>query len=135
MQALLDAVRATGAKNVVIAGGLDWSYDLSGILQGRQLSDPDGNGVIYANHAYPFKGDSVDVWISRMEKAAASLPIIVGRVSAARAGRIGEYAGAERRQNPPRHWVTIGCSTSCRLSRITSGHGRRGTFIPRPGQP
>ena len=58
MQALLDAVRSTGAKNVVIAGGLDWSYDLSGILDGRRLSDPLGNGVIYANHAYPFKGDT-----------------------------------------------------------------------------
>ena len=77
MQPLLDAVRATGAKNVVIAGGLDWAYDFSGILQGRQLKDPDGNGVIYANHAYNNKGHSVDVWISRMEKAAASLPIIV----------------------------------------------------------
>ncbi len=42
MQALLDAVRATGAKNVVIAGGLDWSYDLSGFLEGKQLVDRDG---------------------------------------------------------------------------------------------
>ena len=37
MQALLDAVRGTGAQNVVIVGGLDWSYDYSGILEGRQL--------------------------------------------------------------------------------------------------
>ncbi len=27
MQALLDTVRAAGAKNVVVAGGLDWAYD------------------------------------------------------------------------------------------------------------
>ena len=32
MQEMLDAVRATGRKNVVIAGGLDWAYDFSGIL-------------------------------------------------------------------------------------------------------
>ena len=32
MQTLLDTVRATGAKNVVVAGGLDWAYDFSGIL-------------------------------------------------------------------------------------------------------
>lgn len=77
MQQLLDTVRAAGAKNVVIAGGLDWAYDFSGILAGRQLSDPQGNGVIYANHCYDNKDDSVDEWITNMEKASAKLPIIV----------------------------------------------------------
>ena len=77
MQKLLDTVRATGAKNVVIVGGLDWSYDFSGILQGRQLSDPQGNGVIYANHAYNNKGDAVETWIAKVAKAAEKLPIIV----------------------------------------------------------
>jgi TolB protein len=77
MQALLDTVRATGAKNVVIAGGLDWAYDMSGFLEGKQLVDPNGNGVIYANHAYPFKGDTVERWLAKMEKASKVLPIIV----------------------------------------------------------
>jgi hypothetical protein len=77
MQALLRAVRATGARNVVIVGGLNWSYDLSGILEGRQLADPEGSGVIYANHAYPFKGETVERWIARMETATAALPVIV----------------------------------------------------------
>lgn len=77
MQQLLDTVRATGANNVVVAGGLDWAYDLSGILAGRQLSDPHGNGVIYANHCYDNKHDSVDAWIAKMEKASAKLPVIV----------------------------------------------------------
>ena len=77
MQELLDTVRATGAKNVVIAGGLDWAYDFSGILGGRQLSDPKGNGVIYASHCYDNKGDSVYAWIAKMETATARLPVIV----------------------------------------------------------
>jgi beta-galactosidase len=77
MQAMLDAVRSTGAKNVVICGGLDWAYDFSGILDGRQLSDPNGNGVIYSNHCYDNKGDSVDTWIAKMETATARLPVIV----------------------------------------------------------
>ena len=77
MQALLDTVRATGAKNVVIAGGLDWAYDFSGILEGRQLFDPHGNGVIYANHCYDSKNDSVDAWIAKMETASAKFPVIV----------------------------------------------------------
>ncbi len=77
MQAMLDAVRATGAKNVVIVGGLDWSYDLSGFLKGYQLDDRTGHGIIYANHAYPFKGDSVERWLAKMEAATKTLPVIV----------------------------------------------------------
>jgi len=66
MQTLLDAVRAAGAKNVVVAGGLDWAYDFSGILDGHRLADPNGNGVIYANHCYDNKHESVQAWISKM---------------------------------------------------------------------
>ena len=77
MQKLLDTVRATGAQNVVIAGGLDWSYDFSGILAGVQLFDRTGHGVIYANHAYNNKGDTAAEWIAKMEAAAAKLPVIV----------------------------------------------------------
>jgi endoglucanase len=77
LQTLLDAVRATGAKNVVVAGGLDWAYDFSGILAGHRLADPHGNGVLYANHCYDNKNQSVDTWIKNMEAAAAQLPVIV----------------------------------------------------------
>ena len=78
MQPLLDAVRATGAKNLVVIGGLDWSYDFSGILEGRQLKDPEGNGIIYANHCYDNKKQKVDTWIANMEIASKEFPIIIG---------------------------------------------------------
>lgn len=55
LQKLLDVCRATGAKNVVIAGGLDWAYDLRGIADGYALSDAGGNGVVYDTHIYPSK--------------------------------------------------------------------------------
>jgi endoglucanase len=77
MQRLLDTVRAIGAKNLVVAGGLDWAYDFSGILEGRQLKDPNGNGVLYPNHCYDNKRQLVDTWIANMEKASAKLPIII----------------------------------------------------------
>jgi Cellulase (glycosyl hydrolase family 5) len=77
MQRLLDTVRATGARNVVIAGGLDWAYDMSGFLNGHRLKDPAGNGVIYANHCYDNKGQSVFTWIEDMERASAKIPVIV----------------------------------------------------------
>jgi hypothetical protein len=78
MQPLLDAVRATGARNVAFVGGLNWAYDFSGVLEGRELKDPEGNGVIYDNHAYPFKGDSAAAWVAKMEMAAEKLPIFIG---------------------------------------------------------
>lgn len=90
MQALLDTVRATGAKNVVVAGGVDWAYDLSGILDGRQLSDAKGHGVIYANHAYPFKGDTVDKWAGKMRTAGQTLPLIVSEFGSDPKGGAGE---------------------------------------------
>jgi hypothetical protein len=77
MQPLLDAVRETGAQNVTVIGGLDWSYDLSGILDDGPLADPHGHGLLYANHAYPFKGDTVEEWTAKMTRADQRLPLIV----------------------------------------------------------
>jgi hypothetical protein len=90
MQPLLDIVRSTGAKNVVVVGGLDWAYDFSGILAGRQLKDPTGNGIIYANHVYDNKSESVFTWIASMEEASAKFPIIISE--------FGGSGGANRRQ-------------------------------------
>ncbi len=83
MQQLLDAVRTTGARNLIVAGGLDWAYDFSGILEGRQLKDPTGNGVLYPNHCYNNKNQAVETWIANMEKAAAKLPVIISEFGGA----------------------------------------------------
>ncbi len=48
MQQLYDTVRATGAQNLVLIGGLDWAYDLSGIPANRI----DGYNIVYATHPY-----------------------------------------------------------------------------------
>jgi endoglucanase len=48
MQQLYDAVRAAGAHNLVIIGGLDWAYDLSGVPVHRI----DGYNIVYATHPY-----------------------------------------------------------------------------------
>ena len=96
MQEMLDTIRATGARNVVIAGGIDWAYDFSGILAGRRLSDPKGNGVIYASHCYDNKGDSVYAWIAKMELATARLPVIVSE--------FGGNSGPSRRV-PADNWL------------------------------
>ena len=74
MQRLIDAVRAAGAKNVVVVGGLDWGYDLSGVVGGFALSDAGGNGIVYDSHIYPWKRD----WAGKVLTAAAKHPILVG---------------------------------------------------------
>lgn len=79
MQGLLDTVRQAGAKNVVVAGGLDWAYDLSGILNGHALADPNGHGVMYATHIYPWKKD----WDVHVTPAARRYAVYVGEVGCA----------------------------------------------------
>ncbi|NLB69348.1 MAG: glycoside hydrolase family 5 protein [Lentisphaerae bacterium] len=75
-QALVDAVRETGAKNIVIAGGLDWAYDLTGNAAGYTVDDAGGNGVMYASHIYPWKSD----WAGNVLCMADKAPIFIGEV-------------------------------------------------------
>lgn len=80
MQGLLEAVRATGARNVVVAGGLDWGYSLTGIADGHALSDPLGAGVMYGSHIYPWKGRLPENWAPHVLPVADRYPIFVGEV-------------------------------------------------------
>lgn len=76
MQKMLDTVRATGAKNIVVVGGLDYAYDLTGIVNGFAMKDPSGNGIMYASHVYPWKRG----WQKKFLDAAAKHPILLGEV-------------------------------------------------------
>ena len=82
LPALVAAIRSTGAKNVIVAGGINWAYEVSGISNGRGLSDPTGHGVVYAVHPYPheYSGlgrETIAQWTARMEAFARKFPIIV----------------------------------------------------------
>jgi|GEM_PF-219930 len=76
MQAIVEAVRATGAKNMIVSGGLDWSYDLSGIVNGYALDDKGGNGIMYVSHIYPWKKD----WKEKVLVAVDKYPIIITEI-------------------------------------------------------
>lgn len=78
MQALVDAVRGTGAKNVLVIGGLDWAYDARGFLEGYALDDRGGNGCMVSVHCYPWKSNWQDMFL----KAAAKYPLFIGEVGA-----------------------------------------------------
>lgn len=83
-QEILDMIRKKGAKNIVIAGGLDWAYYFDGLCDGYngmehgyKLEDPTGNGVIYDTHIYPMKPEYNPVE-KAVECLADEAPILVG---------------------------------------------------------
>jgi hypothetical protein len=78
MQALLEAVRSTGARNVVLVGGLDYAYDLSGMAQGFALTEKGGNGIVLSTHIYPWKKG----WQEKVLVVAEKHPIFVGELGA-----------------------------------------------------
>jgi endoglucanase len=98
MQALVDVIRSTGARNVIVAGGINWAYEVGGILEGRQLSDPRGNGVVYGVHPYPHEypglgRETILQWTARMEAFGQKLPFFVL-----------EFGSIERMWPFPKEW-------------------------------
>jgi len=82
LPALVEAIRSTGAKNVIVAGGINWAYELEGIPGARELADPKGHGIIYAAHPYPHPYEHIGretlaKWTARTEAFAQKLPLIV----------------------------------------------------------
>jgi hypothetical protein len=78
-QALVDAVRSTGAKNVVMVPGLGYTADLTGWAAHRP-NDPTGN-LAASLHLYNFVG-CVDTtcWDMRYRALAQSVPIVTGEI-------------------------------------------------------
>jgi endoglucanase len=86
-QEVINMIRKQGAKNICIAGGLDWSYYFEGITKGYdgleygyRLEEPEGyegNGIMYDTHVYPMKPE-----YNPVEKAIGcvmdEVPILVG---------------------------------------------------------
>ena len=75
LQAVLNAVRGTGANNLVVVGGLKWASDLSGVLPGGGYALTDtssGNGIMYDMHIYPWHAFAG--WVV----AARTYPILIG---------------------------------------------------------
>ena len=58
MQALVDAVRKTGATNLVLVAGMDWGFDLSQIAKYPIR----GSNIVYDTHLYPYANKQPNVW-------------------------------------------------------------------------
>lgn len=93
-QRLIDVIRAAGAgETLILAGGVDWAYDLSPLHSaGARL---DGRGPLaYATHVYPFKGRARFArlfgthaeWRRAFGRVASELPVVITEFGAAPGG-------------------------------------------------
>lgn len=79
MQNLVNTVRATGASNILMLGGLAYSNDLSGWLANKP-GDSDNNLVASA-HIYNFNVcNSTSCWNSEIAPVNAQVPVLVGEI-------------------------------------------------------
>ncbi|MFK4104708.1 cellulase family glycosylhydrolase [Streptomyces sp. NPDC019531] len=79
MQDLVDSVRATGATNLILAGGIAYSNDLSQWLTYKP-GDPAGN-LAAAWHVYNFNTCANDsCWNSTLAPVAAQVPLVAGEI-------------------------------------------------------
>jgi endoglucanase len=73
-QQLYDAIRSTGAENIVIANGLNWGYDLSGVAT-HMIK---GYNVMYGTHVYDWPEKQPGAWDAGFGYLAAQAPVMVG---------------------------------------------------------
>jgi endoglucanase len=79
MQTLVDTVRATGARNVILAAGLAYANDLSGWLA-YEPTDPDHN-LAASWHSYSFNVCSnLSCWTSLVAPVIARVPVVAGEI-------------------------------------------------------
>src|SRR5207245_8882003 len=79
MQALLNAVRATGATQPIMAGGLAYANDMSQWLAFKP-TDP-ANALVASIHNYNFNQCiTATCWDSVYKPIAASYPVVTGEL-------------------------------------------------------
>lgn len=76
-QELYDTVRAAAAsRNLIVAGGLDWGYDLAGPLQGHAIQ---GENIVYDSHVYSGKDWKPELsWDNAFITPSQRLPVLIG---------------------------------------------------------
>lgn len=87
MQAMINAVRVTGANNVIMLGGLSYSNDLSGWLS-YEPSDPINN-IVASFHMYgKNQCSTIDCWNKTVAPVIAKVPVIAGEFGESTDGSI-----------------------------------------------
>jgi endoglucanase len=79
MQSMVNAVRSTGASNVLMLGGEEYSNDLTDWLQ-YEPTDPDNN-LVASWHSYSGNTcDTLSCWTSEVAPVIAKVPVIAGEI-------------------------------------------------------
>jgi endoglucanase len=79
MQQMVSAVRSTGASNVLMLGGEEYSNDLSSWLQ-YEPTDPD-HDLVASWHSYNFNACSTQsCWTSQIAPVLAQVPLVAGEI-------------------------------------------------------
>jgi len=77
MTTLTSTIRATGATNVILIGGLSYNYDISGWLANR----PNDSQLIAGIHNYGYPGwDTPTIWDSIYAPTALQVPVMFGEM-------------------------------------------------------
>ncbi len=77
MQAIVDSIRATGATEPIILGGLSYANDLSGWLAHEPV-DPDHQLAASFHNYYGESCDTASCWSSVIGAVAAHVPVVTG---------------------------------------------------------
>lgn len=81
MQTLVNAIRATGAKNVIMAGGLAWANDLSQWLANEPSDTLNPPQIAASWHVYNINTCSnATCWNQNIAPAAGQVPVIAGEI-------------------------------------------------------
>ena len=79
MQGMVNAVRSTGASNVMMLGGEEYSNDLTGWLS-HEPNDSDHN-LVASFHSYSNNScNSQSCWNSQIAPVIAQVPLIAGEI-------------------------------------------------------
>jgi hypothetical protein len=81
-QQLYDAVRSTGAKNLVIVNGLNWGYDMN--QAGSHMLT--GYNIMYGTHVYDWPEKQPARWDQDFGYLAAQVPVIIGEFGTTNCG-------------------------------------------------
>lgn len=76
MQEMYNAIRKTGANNVVVVCGLNWAFDLSGVTASPSYAVL-GDNIAYATHPYDYPGKQVADWPAAFGNLALKAPVIM----------------------------------------------------------
>jgi hypothetical protein len=130
MQDLVDAVRSTGATNVLMLGGLEWANDMREWLKYKPV-DP-RNNIAASWHAYSFNACATETcWDTQIAPLAEQVPVVLGEFGQDNCGfdymqRVANWADAHHIGYLPWTWNPWGCSTGAVLIKDWTG-------TPEPG--